>query len=47
MSVRTVEGHLSSAYRKLGVRSRTELTVRLAANSPKPGSDAAVPARQP
>jgi DNA-binding CsgD family transcriptional regulator len=25
MSVRTVEGHLSHIYRKLGVRSRTEL----------------------
>jgi DNA-binding CsgD family transcriptional regulator len=27
MSVRTVESHLSAAYRKLGVRSRTELAV--------------------
>ena len=29
-SVRTVEGHLGSIYRKLGVRSRTELVRRLA-----------------
>jgi len=30
LSVRTVESHLSSAFRKLGVRSRTELAARLA-----------------
>ncbi|BFU47575.1 AAA family ATPase [Krasilnikovia sp. MM14-A1004] len=28
-SVRTVEGHLSAVYRKLGVRTRSQLTVRL------------------
>ncbi|GII77831.1 transcriptional regulator [Sphaerisporangium rufum] len=31
VGVKTVESHLSSAYRKLGVRSRTELAVRMAA----------------
>ncbi len=30
LSPKTVEGHLSSAYRKLGIRSRTELVARLA-----------------
>ena len=30
IAVSTVEAHLSRAYRKLGVRSRTELATRLA-----------------
>jgi DNA-binding CsgD family transcriptional regulator len=34
LSTRTVEYHLSRAYRKLGVASRTELTRRFAAASP-------------
>ena len=32
LSRRTVEWHLSKVYRKLGVRSRTQLVARLAAN---------------
>jgi DNA-binding CsgD family transcriptional regulator len=35
VSVRTVEGHLSSAYRKLRVRSRTELVMKLAGSAPR------------
>ncbi|MGC1165289.1 MAG: helix-turn-helix transcriptional regulator, partial [Solirubrobacterales bacterium] len=31
MSPRTVEHHLRMAYRKLGVRSRTEMSARIAA----------------
>jgi DNA-binding NarL/FixJ family response regulator len=34
LSTRTVEGHLSRVYGKLGVRSRVELTRRLDAGSP-------------
>ena len=30
LSVKTIEFHLGNAYRKLGVRNRTELAVRLA-----------------
>ena len=37
VSVRTVETHIASIYRKLGVRSRTELTRRLADSSFSPG----------
>ena len=42
-SVRTVEAHLSHMYRKLGVRSRAELTRRLitAERSAKPAGQAA------
>ncbi|MGO9504809.1 MAG: LuxR C-terminal-related transcriptional regulator [Streptosporangiaceae bacterium] len=36
MSTRTVEFHLSRAYRKLGVASRTELTRHLASAGPVP-----------
>ena len=32
LSEHTVESHLSAAYRKLGVRSRTELAARLVAD---------------
>jgi DNA-binding CsgD family transcriptional regulator len=43
VSVRTVEGHLSSAYRKLGVRSRTELASKLGAQT-TPGDAHIAPA---
>lgn len=35
LSTRTIESHLRQIYRKLGVRSRTELTRRLATGDPK------------
>jgi DNA-binding CsgD family transcriptional regulator len=38
VSVRTVESHLASAYRKLGVRSRAQLAGALAGSSE--GADA-------
>jgi DNA-binding CsgD family transcriptional regulator len=38
ISIRTVESHLSAAYRKLGVRSRTELAAAYGgAAGPRPG----------
>ena len=37
LSTRTVEFHLSRAYRKLGVASRTELTRQLTASGTVPG----------
>ena len=36
ISVKTVEHHLSRAYAKLGVRSRTELAARGLSNAPDP-----------
>ena len=30
LSTKTIETHLSSVYRKLGVRSRTELAIKIA-----------------
>jgi DNA-binding CsgD family transcriptional regulator len=38
MSPRTVEHHLRMAYRKLGVRSRTEMTGRLAGDADTAGT---------
>jgi DNA-binding NarL/FixJ family response regulator len=37
VSVRTIETHVASIYRKLGVRSRTELTRRLTDSPTSPG----------
>ena len=35
VSVKTVEGHLSHIYAKLGVRSRTELAARFRSEPPQ------------
>jgi DNA-binding CsgD family transcriptional regulator len=37
IGIKTVEAHLARAYRKLGVRSRTELAARRASELPRPG----------
>ncbi len=37
VTTRTVEVHLTSVYRKLGIRSRTELAARMAADAPPAG----------
>ena len=36
IGIKTVEAHLARAYRKLGVRSRTELAARRANELPRP-----------
>jgi DNA-binding NarL/FixJ family response regulator len=41
ISPKTVEHHLSSIYRKLGIRSRTELARRIAATDPATAPSAA------
>jgi DNA-binding NarL/FixJ family response regulator len=38
VTVHTVEVHLAHAYAKLGVRSRSQLAARLAADAPKPAA---------
>jgi DNA-binding CsgD family transcriptional regulator len=37
MSVRSVEAHLTKAYRELGIRSRSQLAVALTAREPENG----------
>jgi len=39
IGVKTVEAHLARAYRKLGVRSRTELAARRARALPRPAPE--------
>ena len=46
LSTRTVEFHLSRAYRKLGVASRTGLTRRLASESAAPADNPARPSQR-
>jgi DNA-binding NarL/FixJ family response regulator len=40
LSVKTVDFHLQQVYRKLGVRSRTELAVRMTGGGPTVGQGA-------